>query len=141
MSTLDRAPEPQILIDFRDEQAKRLEEFVERVTFRPDRYRFRIGTTKWMKYPFLQVQCYRPDTFTGEMEWGSGGKAYISEFATNSEIFQTMLGLAKGYDEHEVRESFLVDGKRPYGPHIDVEMLIAVSERYDARPLMTKGAP
>ena len=141
MSTLDETPEPQVLIDFRDEQMRRLHTIVNRVTFRPGTYQWRIGTTPWMKYPFLQIQAYRPDTFTAEYGWGSGGKAYISEFATESEIIQTMLGLAKGYDEHEVREAFLVDGSRPYGPHIHVNALIGVSEIYDARPQMRKGAP
>ena len=44
------------------------------------------------------------------------------------EVLQTMLKAALGSAEHRVREWFLVDGVRAYGPHQDVERLIDASE-------------
>jgi hypothetical protein len=111
----------------------RLSALVERVTYRED-YRWIVGTTPGMRYPYLQIAHWRPDAVTGEPGEGQGGKAYISEHATDSEIFQTMLGLAKAYEEHEVREFFLVDGRRPFGPHISTDALCSISEQVDVRP-------
>jgi len=106
---------------------------VDRVSYR-DGYRWIVDTTPGMKYPYLQIAHWRPDAVTGVEAWGQGDKAYISAHATDSEIFQTMLGLAKAYEEHEVREFFLIDGKRPFGPHISTEALCSVADQYDARP-------
>lgn len=86
---------------------------------------------------YMQVWCWRPDTFTGEMDWGRGGKAYLSPHATDSELVQTAFGLYKAYVEHEARESFLWRGRRVFGPHISTEALWEVAERYDARPAVT----
>jgi len=83
---------------------------------------------------YLQVACWRPDTYTGEMGEGRGGKAYVSPHATDSELVQTVWGLYQSYVVHEARETFLFRGRRVYGPHIDVTALWEVAERYDARP-------
>ena len=82
---------------------------------------------------YLQVACVRPDTFTGEMGEGRGGKAYLSPYATDSELVQTVWGLYQSYVLHEARETFRYRGRRVYGPHIDVVALWEVAERYDAR--------
>lgn len=114
---------------------ERVWRLVSRVSYRDESdYIFKVGQTDGMKYPYIQLQHLRPDAVTGEMGWGQGGKAYISEFATDSEIFQTMFGLAKAYEEHEVREFFLVDGARVFGPHIDTMALKEIAERVDVRP-------
>lgn len=97
-------------------------------------YRIHVGLTEGMKYPYVQVQHLRPDTDTGEVEWGGGGKAYVTEWATESEIFQMVLGLAIAYETHEVREAFKVDGKRVFGPHIQTTALAEVCDRLDVRP-------
>jgi hypothetical protein len=110
----------------------RLLALVERVNYRKDYY-FLVGITDGMKYPYLQIAHLRPDSITGEIDWGRGGKAYISQHATDSEIFQTMLGLAKAYEEHEAREFFLVDGKRVFGPHITTTALAKVCDETDYR--------
>lgn len=118
----------------KNEHAARLQSLIERVSYRNATYYFRVGLTPGMKYPFVQIAHLRPDSTTGEQGWGFGGKAYISEHVTDSEVFQTLFGLAKAYEEHEVREFFLVDGKRPFGPHIDTVALCGVADRLDARP-------
>lgn len=114
------------------EQYKRIKALVKRVKYRDD-YTFIVGLTEGMKYPYVQISHMRPDSVTGKMGNGKGGKAYISQYATDSEIFQTLFGLAKAYEEHEVREFFLVDGARVFGPHIRTEALATVAEDTDYR--------
>lgn len=113
-------------------QYKRIKKLVDRVTYRED-YTFIVGLTEGMRYPYVQISHVRPDCITGKMGVGKGGKAYISEHATDSEIFQTLFGLAKAYEEHEVREFFHVDGERVFGPHIKTTALAAVARNTDYR--------
>jgi hypothetical protein len=113
---------------------RRVRETVERIGYRREGYRVFVGETDGMRYPYVQVQHYRADTNTGEMGWGGGGKAYVSEWATDSEIFQMVLGLFIAYETHEVREAFLVDGRRVFGPHISTYALMEVCDRLDVRP-------
>ena len=117
----------------RSELVERLDALADRVEYRPG-YSILVGVTDGMKYPFLQVLHLRPDSTTGKVVVGKGGKAYISQWATDSEVFQTIFGLYKAYEEHEVREFFKVDGKRVFGPHIDTMALAEVCDRLDARP-------
>jgi hypothetical protein len=117
----------------RQELIHRWTELIDRVQYRPDRYQFVVDITPGMKYPFVQLKCWRPDTFTGVMAWGGGYKAYPSEHASDSEFIQMLLGMAIAYEQHEVREAFLVDGDRAYGPHIDVEALLSICHITDAR--------
>jgi hypothetical protein len=117
--------------DEQDGVLERVQSLADRVEFR-DNYRLRVERD--YRGVFVQVQCWRPDTFTSAYDWGAGGKAYLSPHAVDSEIFATFFGLFKSYEEHEVREAFRVDGKRIYGPHIDYRALQAVADQLDARP-------
>ena len=83
---------------------------------------------------YFQIECLRRDTFTGEMGLGYGGKAYLSEHATDSELIQTAFGLYKSFWEHESRETFKWRGRRVFGPHISTDALWDVAEKTDARP-------
>jgi hypothetical protein len=85
---------------------------------------------------YYQVQCEREDVITGEWGLGSGGKAYLSEHATDSELVQTIFGLYKAFVEHEARETFRWRGKRIFGPHIKVEALWEVARQVDVRSAM-----
>ena len=82
---------------------------------------------------YFQIACWRMDVITKVDGWGYGGKAYLSRFMTDSELFQIIFGLYKGYWEHEARENFEIDGVRPFGPHISTEALISVSRKVDVR--------
>lgn len=82
---------------------------------------------------YVQVECDRPDTFTGVMGVGRGGKFYLSPYMTVSEIVQGCFGLCKSYDEHETREAFTWRGRRIYGPHIDVDALWEVADNLSVR--------
>ena len=50
----------------------------------------------------------------------------ISKEARPSEVFQRCLRVALASAEHRVREHFLVDGVRIYGPHLDADELVAL---------------
>lgn len=89
---------------------------------------------------YYQVQCTRPDAFTGEPGIGRGGKAYLSPHATLSELVQTAFGLFKGYEEHEAREFFRWRGEQVFGPHMDVLALHGIARLLDARPNGTDEA-
>lgn len=82
---------------------------------------------------YFQIACWRMDVITKKDGWGYGGKAYLSHHMTDSELFQIMFGLYKGYWEHEARENFYVDDVRPFGPHISTEALISVARKVDIR--------
>lgn len=82
---------------------------------------------------YLQVECDRPDVFTGVMGTGRGGKAYLSEHMTDGEIVKIAFGLFKAYEEHECREFFKLQGRAIFGPHISVEALWEVADRLDFR--------
>lgn len=93
-----------------------------------------IGTDRERHY--WQIKCWRQDTITKEWDWGYGGKVYLSPHATDSELMQAAFGAYRAYWEHEVRETFLVDGVRPYGPHISLDALLSVARKVDVRSAM-----
>ena len=80
---------------------------------------------------YFQIEVQRPDVATGEMGTGRGGKGYITDDTTFSGCCRTIFGLFKAYDLHEVHEAFQLDGVSIYGPHIDVEALLEVADRFD----------
>jgi hypothetical protein len=82
---------------------------------------------------YFQIRCEREDVITGEWGTGYGGKAYLSEHASDSELVQTIFGLYKAYWEHEARETFHWRGRRVFGPHISTEALWEVARRVDIR--------
>ena len=51
-------------------------------------------------------------------------KWYISPYATESELVQTVFKAVLTACEHEVRESFFYRGKAIFGPHFDVNALV-----------------
>lgn len=82
---------------------------------------------------YFQIKCWRIDVITQVWDWGYGGKAYLGRHMTDSELFQIIFGLYKGYWEHEARENFEIDGLRPFGPHISTEALLTVAKKVDVR--------
>lgn len=63
-----------------------------------------------------------------------GRKWLISPYMTKNELIQTALKAILTAEEHEVRENFLYNGKRIFGPHIDIDILWEVCDNLDARP-------
>lgn len=82
---------------------------------------------------YMQAQCWRPDSETGEMGWGHGGKAYLTEHMTDSELLRLAFSLFDRYDHHEAREFFKYRGRAIFGPHIDALALWEVADRLDFR--------
>jgi hypothetical protein len=77
---------------------------------------------------FIQIEYDEVDIEdpSGPMQRQQGRKWFVSEFASESEVIQTMLKAALASAEHRTREWFLVDGKRIYGPHLDANELSAM---------------
>lgn len=82
---------------------------------------------------YLQVEHERPDSTTGAVARGRGGKAYLSRHMTDSEIVKVAFGLFKSYEEHEAREFFRYRGAAVFGPHIDVSYLVDIARCTDHR--------
>jgi hypothetical protein len=86
---------------------------------------FRAGN---MGYGFFVQICYEDRCVdTEKVEWQNGRKWYVSPHATDGEVVQTLLKAAITSAEHNVRERFLVDGVRAFGPHLSLERLIEVA--------------
>lgn len=83
---------------------------------------------------YLQIRHWRPDTNTGKLGWGYGGKAYLSEHMIDEEIVRTAFGLLRAYWEHEAREAFLWHGRRVFGPHISLDALWDAADHLEHRP-------
>ena len=83
---------------------------------------------------YLQIKCPGATcSVTGEPYDWSGRKWFLSPHMTPSELIQTALKAALTAAEHEVREAFTYKGKAIFGPHIDVEELVAVCDRKSKR--------
>lgn len=54
---------------------------------------------------------------SNKMESQRGRKFYISEHMTDGEILRTAFLAVKLFEEHEINETFLVDGERFLNPH------------------------
>ena len=91
---------------------------VERDNIRPDDGRI-----------FLQVVFSSPCTKDGDIQEWHGRKWYLSEFMLTDEIVKTAYGAFKMAVEHEVMESFKVDGIILFNPHINFEELLKVSHK------------
>lgn len=105
------------------ETLEHLREIVGRVTY-PG---FTFRTDRMDDGFFVQIQYREVDVDTGKLADQHGRKWYVSKHATVSEAVQTMLKAAITSAEHRVREHFLVDGVRAFGPHMSVDQLVAAA--------------
>lgn len=113
---------------------KRVRALVDDITYKDGYYLICQWDKTFGNRLYLQVQCWRPDTFTGEHGWGYGGKAYLSEHMTDGEILRLAFSLFAKYEEHECREFYKYKGKALFGPHIDPLALWEIADRLDFRP-------
>ena len=113
---------------------ERVADMASRVTYKAG---YRLICSQDKKDPqgrfYYQVECDRPDIYTGEPGTGRGGKAYLSEFMTDSELSRVIFGLFRAYEEHECREWFQVDGVSVFGPHISLEALLVAGKNLEFR--------
>lgn len=75
----------------------------------------------------LQMRYRDADVITGEITDQHTRKWYVSPWATESEIVQTALKCVLTSQEHIGREFFLYKREKVYGPHLNVNDLIAVA--------------
>lgn len=84
---------------------------------------------------YMQGSYTEADIVTKMPETQYTRKWQLSEHMVPSEVVQTALKLVLTSAEHRVREHFLYNGERVYGPHFDVEALyeLAKARRLDYR--------
>lgn len=78
---------------------------------------------------FIQYMYEAPDTKTGEMNTWKGGKWYLSRHMTDDEIIKKAYLAFRTCIEHEVLESFKVDGVILFNPHVNFEELLKISHK------------
>lgn len=89
---------------------------------------------------FIQVRYLEADADHDDataLEIQHGRKWLISKHATVSEVVQTAFKAVVTSMEHQAREHFTYRGARVFGPHFDVDQLVALCrtpESLDARP-------
>ena len=100
------------------------------------------GTLIVKRYLYLQVEAPRADVpafiFNKALADAAGigqppqlvmkGRKWrLSEHMTTSEIVQTAFAAALHFEEHELRENFSYRGQAVFGPHFDVDDLVALA--------------
>lgn len=83
--------------------------------------------------PFLQIKFWAIDNDTGQVTEQCCRKWKLSPHMTKSEIIFTAWKAVQAAVEHEARETFLYNGRRVFGPHIDIDSLWQASATLDAR--------
>ena len=78
---------------------------------------------------FLQVIYHAPCTKTGELQEWHGRKWYLSQHMTDDEIVKTAYAAFESAIKHEIMEGFKVDGIVLFNPHVNFEVLLAVSKQ------------
>ena len=88
----------------------------------------------WIQH-FQRIPCTVMDNPGDTNRFGpqKGRKWRISRYASQSEVVQTCLLAVIQFEEHEARENFKVCGHAVYGPHLDVNALIEISNRKERR--------
>lgn len=98
-----------------------LVQLVGRIAYKPG---YRIVVSQNDRWPTIQVEFDRPDTFTGELGVGRSRAVDVTPEMTDGDVVRTAFGLLAAIEEHECREAFTVDGIRVFGPHIELGALL-----------------
>lgn len=77
--------------------------------------------------PYLQLRYVEADIVTGDPMDQHGRKWMLSPHMVRSEVVQTALKAVLTSMEHRAREAFKYKGERIFGPHFDVEALVALA--------------
>lgn len=112
---------------------KKLEEILSSIDAEYQGTPFQIFWGKNSTGYWVQVGTERPCSYTGEIGIGKGGKAYISNHATDDEIVKKVFGLCIAYVEHETREGFKYKGVRIFNPHTSLEALLIAGKKVKYR--------
>ena len=82
---------------------------------------------------YLQWKFIGPCAKTERHVVQSCRKWFLSPHMTESELVQTAFAAAVAAEEHECREFFTYQGKRPFQPHVSIHALLAVCDQEDSR--------
>lgn len=82
---------------------------------------------------YIQIVYWAPNHGKGVKKMWKGRKWYLSEYMTDDEIIKTAYLAFRTCIEHEILESFLVDGKLLFNPHVSFEELLKISHKEVAR--------
>lgn len=110
---------------------KRVQQLLERISFELFSTKFEIKCFKDKKFGsrvYLQVIYVAKDKNTKDYEEWLGRKWYLSEHMLDDEIVKTAYAACKSAVEHEIMESFKVDGKILFNPHTPFDVLLGVSD-------------
>lgn len=77
---------------------------------------------------FIQVIYNAKCNKTGKEQGWHGRKFYLSDHMTKDEIVKTAYTAFKSVIEHETMESFKIDNKILFNPHINFEELLKISD-------------
>lgn len=77
----------------------------------------------------LQLNTKEIDTSTDQSNLMYGRKWFINEYADQNDIVRTAFKAVLTWQEHEVRESFKYQNSSIFGPHFNVEELVALSKQ------------
>lgn len=78
---------------------------------------------------FIQITYNSKCNKSGELQKWSGRKWYLSDFMTEDEIIKTCFSAYKSVVEHEIMETFKVDGIVLFNPHVNYEELLKISNK------------
>lgn len=77
---------------------------------------------------YLQAEYYEADTVTRDPMRQMTRRWFLSPKMTHSEIAQTAFKCIMTSMEHRAREWFTYKGRPVYGPHFNVEALVAICD-------------
>jgi hypothetical protein len=78
---------------------------------------------------YIQITYCATCIKTKEYKLWTGRKFYLSDHMTVDEIIKTCFVAFKTAVEHEVMESFKVEGKTLFNPHVNYKELLSISEK------------
>lgn len=87
---------------------------------------------------YLQINYHAKCIKTGRFTLWTGRKFYLSDYMTEDEIIKTCFVAFKTAVEHEVMESFKVEGKTLFNPHVNYKELLSISEKEVGRETKIK---
>jgi hypothetical protein len=74
----------------------------------------------------LWLEREEPDADTGVPACQEGRRWFVAEAAGRGDVLRTVLKAALAWQEHSVREALRYRGERVFGPHHDVDQLVAL---------------
>lgn len=108
---------------------QRVRRLSERVSLEP--FKFHIAPIKGNdKVVVISALRWRKDNDDpeGRFGWGEGGEYMVRDTYSDDAILKRFFVAVRDYQEHEVRESFLVDGRRVFDPHMPLDILALAAD-------------